>query len=52
MSNLQQKVFLPLSRTGGLSNADGFDVRDLFMEYFNSNAGTIAWQDSHTTRTN
>jgi len=46
------KSFLPLSRTGGFSNADGFAVRDLFMEYFNSNAGTIAWQDSHTTTIN
>jgi len=36
-----KKSFLPLSRTGGFSNADGFAVRDLFMEYFNSNAGTV-----------
>jgi len=39
------KSFLPLSRTGGFSNADGFAVPILFMEYFNSNAGTIAWQE-------
>lgn len=46
------KSFLLLSRTGGFLNADGFAVLDLFMVYFNSNAGTIAWQDIHITRTN
>lgn len=49
---LPTRNFLPLSRTGGFSNADGFAVRNLLTEYFNSNEGTIAWQDSHNTRTN
>lgn len=34
---------LPMARTGGFSNIDGFEVRDRFKNFFN-NEGSITWQ--------
>lgn len=34
---------MPLSRCGGFSNIEGFEVRNLFKEFFN-NEGSIPWQ--------
>lgn len=41
----------PLAKTGGFANMDGFAVRDIFMDYFNSHSGRISWQQEHITRT-
>lgn len=41
----------PLAAAGGYADANGFDVRDAFKEYFNSNAGTTPWQLHRVTRT-
>lgn len=41
----------PLAAAGGYADANGFDIRDAFNEYFNSNAGTVPWQLHRVTRT-
>lgn len=42
---------LPLARAGGFANMDGFSVRDSYLTYFNSPAGSIPWQRNAVTRT-
>lgn len=38
---LPTQNIISLCATGGFANAEGFDIRDEFMNYFNSNAGSV-----------
>lgn len=49
---LPTRSSLPLTKTGGFLKANRFTIINSFMEYFNSHAGTIAWQGNHTIRFN
>ncbi|CAI6362645.1 unnamed protein product [Macrosiphum euphorbiae] len=42
---------IPLARSGGYANFDGFFVRDKFKCYFNSTQGAVPWQDQQTQQT-
>lgn len=41
---------LPLHRTGGFANVEGFHVRDQFREYFNGPQGSVQWQENWINR--
>lgn len=43
---------IALAKTGGYANVDGFEVRDGFMEYFNSNESQVPWQLTRVRRIN
>lgn len=49
---LPTQNMISLHATGGFANAEGFDIRDKFMDYFNSNAGSTQWQIKCVNRTN
>jgi len=46
----QPTLFHDLSRTGGFANAEGFDVRDKFKNFF-IQEGQVPWQNHQTSRT-
>lgn len=44
---LEQKnvqSLIPIARRGGYSSVDGFNVREMFMDYFCCNEGRVLWQ--------
>lgn len=43
--------FIPFARGGGFADGDGFYIRDLFKEYFNSGHGSVPWQIGSIRRT-
>lgn len=45
-----QSTFTPIRAVGGFGNYEGFEVRDAFMDYFNSSTGIVSWQLSHVRR--
>lgn len=42
---------IPLARSGGYANFDGFFVRNKFKCYFDSTQGAVPWQDQQTQQT-
>ncbi|KMQ83902.1 hypothetical protein RF55_18831 [Lasius niger] len=48
---LPTQNMISLHATGGFANAEEFDIRDKFMDYF-SNAGSTQWQIKCVNRTN
>lgn len=49
---LPTQNMISLCATDGFANAEGFDIRDEFMNYFNSNAGSVQWQIKYGNKTN
>lgn len=45
-----QRNMQPLARHGGYGNAEGFEVRDAFKEFF-CREGTFNWQNQVVLRT-
>ncbi|GLV40057.1 hypothetical protein CBL_02942 [Carabus blaptoides fortunei] len=45
MHDIPTKNMIPIRATDGFSNAEGFDVRDKFTHYFNSQEGSLSWQE-------
>lgn len=36
---------IPIARGGGFANAEGFDVREAYKDFFN-NEGAVSWQNN------
>lgn len=44
------QYFIPLRAGGGFGNLEGFDIREQFCNYFNSNSGSVHWQETQVNR--
>lgn len=51
LHDIPTKNLIPIRATGGFANAEGFDVRDKFTHYFNSQEGSLSWQEKRVNQT-